>query len=241
MKMKKILLVGSQHGDELLGDKLIRRIRLYHPDLLNQVDFCVANPKAHRLKKRYVETDMNRSYLREPNTYEARRAAKLLTKTKADGYNLVLDLHTTTDKMETCFIAPSVLSKAVTDFLKTSQISKVVVMKHEVIKTSLIGNLSNAVSIEASMHSIDKTFLEQLIASIAAYVNSDIPGDSEKDLFYVDLLVDKSKFSALQFKRMKNFELFESKFYPILIRSSSYKKYKAYRGFGATVKLTKTI
>lgn len=239
--MRKILLVGSQHGNELLGDRLIRRIKRHHPDLLDKVDFCLANPKAQRAKTRFVESDMNRSFARGLHTYEARRAAKLLAHITEGNYSLVLDLHTTTDKMEPCFIVTKTQSSSVNNFLKVSHINKVVVMEHEIIATSLIGNAGNTISIEAPVHMMDSKFLEQLVESLRAYQQSRIPDQCEKEFYYVDMLIQKEVFTPRQFNSMKNFELFEESFYPILIRSSSYKKYKKYRGFGATVKLNKMI
>lgn len=239
--MKKILLVGSQHGDERLGDKLIRRIKLYHPSLMVHVDFYLANPKAHRLNKRYIESDMNRSFSSNQDSYEAIRAKKLLAKIKASNYDLVLDLHTTTDKTESFFIVPAEHSETVNDFLKISPIIKIVAMRHKIIETSLIGNVNHALSVEASIQLIDKDFLELLIESLEKYLHSDVPVNATKELFYVDMLIDKESYTPAQFQRMKNFERFEYNFYPILIRSRSYRKYTNYRGFGATIKLTKSI
>jgi hypothetical protein len=239
--MKKVLLLGSQHGDERLGDSLIRRIKLYHPDLLKYVDFCIGNPKAHRLNKRYVESDLNRSYHKKLDTYEATRANKVLAKINDGGYDLVLDLHTTTDKVEPFFIAPFKHSGSIKNFFRISPISKIVIMQHSIVNKSLIGNTDNAISIEASVHMIDKRFLESLIESIEKFIQSGLTEAKVKDFFYVDLLIDKTNYTSKQFKQMKNFELFEKSFFPILVRSASYKRYKTYRGFGATFKETKEI
>ena len=91
--MKKILLLGSQHGNELLGEKLYKYIIKNRPELTNFVFYKVANLKAKRLGVRYIESDMNRSYNCGKDTYEKRRATKIIEYIKANNFDLVLHMH----------------------------------------------------------------------------------------------------------------------------------------------------
>ena len=68
--MKKILLLGSQHGNELLGEKLYQYMQTYRQELLPYVVFKIGNPEAHQKGVRYVESDMNRAYTPTPQTVE---------------------------------------------------------------------------------------------------------------------------------------------------------------------------
>ncbi|MFZ2513578.1 MAG: succinylglutamate desuccinylase/aspartoacylase family protein [Candidatus Saccharimonadales bacterium] len=71
---KKIVIVGSQHGNEPLGELLKEHMKSY--DIIPGVHFITANPRAIQAGKRYIETDMNRSFDRL-DTYEGRRASAL--------------------------------------------------------------------------------------------------------------------------------------------------------------------
>src|SRR4030042_5415446 len=83
--MKKIVFITGVHGDEYSPVKVM--------DKLNVYPYLIANPQAMKIKKRYLETDLNRSF---PGcligSYEEKLAINLLKKLKE--YSAVVDLHT---------------------------------------------------------------------------------------------------------------------------------------------------
>ncbi len=98
MKSMKILVVGGTHGNELLG---VRLIRLLRKNPLQDVDVLLANPWAFCLHKRFVDSDLNRSFGSNfPGTYESMRATFINKKCKA--YDLVLDFHNTETPDNNC-------------------------------------------------------------------------------------------------------------------------------------------
>jgi|ERR1700741_803954 len=231
--MKRILLLGSQHGNELLGEQLYGYIQRHCVTLLPHITYKVANPQAHRQNKRYIETDMNRSYVASPVSYEERRAAKIMQYLQAKDFDLVLDLHSTA-----CDQPPSILIRSVNlrnrDFLRASHIEHVVMMQHEIVKSSLIGNVEYAISMEVSNQQITDELLNKLTQDILRYVNGGLQ-PVQKDIYVVDRLVLKAEVSAVQAATLKNFRYSALGYYPILIGKNSYKKNTNYLGFAASV------
>lgn len=78
----KILIIENTHGDEIHGFTATYG-----------VDMLVANPKAKKAGKRYIESDLNRSFNGKSDTYEEKRAQILIKKMR--NYDFVLDIHST--------------------------------------------------------------------------------------------------------------------------------------------------
>lgn len=93
----KILVLGGTHGNELLGIELVRSLR---KNPIPDVDAMIANPRAVRARKRFVEADLNRSFDSDTSTYEAQRAQKLRDITRK--YDIVLDFHNTMTSRNNC-------------------------------------------------------------------------------------------------------------------------------------------
>lgn len=228
----KILLLGSQHGNELLGERLYRRIKKYHPQLLDHLVFRIGNPKARRQGVRYIESDMNRSFKKGMNTYESKRAQKLITYIQEQNFDLILDLHTTACIQPPSFIVGS-MSHPVRTFIHASSIYRIVHMRHEIVHSSLIGNITNAVSIEVSNRDITVKLLDQLVEDLQRYTTHQT-FENEKALYSVNQLLLKTEVSEIEAASLENFHPSSSGFIPILVGENSYKKNTPYLGFKAT-------
>lgn len=227
--MKKVLFLGSQHGNELLGEKLYKYIQQHRKELLPHVSYLLGNPEAYRQGVRYVESDLNRSYNGKYVTYEERRAAEILVYIKKHEPDLVLDLHTTTtDKNPPCIITASPDH----EFVRYSSICKIVHMNHEIVNNSLIGNCPEAISIEIHENEINNAFLSKSCDDIQRYLNQK-PRTGTKHVFEVKELLKKSDISEVEAAELKNFKLSKQGFYPILVGENSYKKQTDYLGFKA--------
>ena len=66
-----ILLIGASHGNELLGPKLFSHLLQHRKEVLEYVDMLIGNPRAFAARKRYIESDINRSYNTALDTYES--------------------------------------------------------------------------------------------------------------------------------------------------------------------------
>lgn len=118
-KIERVAIVGGTHGNELTGIYLIKKFER-SPNLIQRHSFetltLLANPKAYEIGKRYVDTDLNRCFLRQdlenPNlsSYEAQQAKEIYGKFGSGGSHqadLVVDLHSSTANMELTIILAS--------------------------------------------------------------------------------------------------------------------------------------
>lgn len=91
--VNKILIVGSTHGHERIGLRVIEELqKLDIPK--GRLDFVVGNPRASEENVPFVESDLNRVFPGDSSgTYEEKRAFELSPKIKEA--DLVIDIHST--------------------------------------------------------------------------------------------------------------------------------------------------
>lgn len=224
----RILLLGFQHGDEPLGEYLIQYIREHRPALLPHVTSMVANPRAKQRGVRYLESDLNRSYDGTTTTYEHRRASEILEHIKQVGYDLVLDLHTTTCNQPPCLIS----AKSDHPFIAASSYRHVVHMNHPIVHTSLIGACPAAISVEVHKASINDELLAALSGDIERFI-AGVPSKTTKDIYEIEGLIKNSELTEPEAMALTNFKKSPQGFYPVLTGENSYKKYTEYLGFKA--------
>jgi len=229
--MKKILLLGSQHGNELLGEKLFAYIRSFRKELVPFVIFKVGNPEAYRNGIRYLETDMNRAYVPNPVSYEEHLANDMLSYIHREDFDLVLDLHTTRTIQPPSFIHGQI-SDEVKRFIKSSTIKHVVYMNDSIVKRSLIGNCNHALSIEVQNTNLSVELYEALCDDIQRYVR-DKKISAQRYYYEITELLLKNELSETQLKTLINFKKSAYGFYPVLVGENSYKKQTNYLGFKA--------
>lgn len=218
--MSRILLLGSQHGDEHLGEKLYQYLCEKRPELAGYVECLVGNPKARQQNVRYIESDLNRSYSGKCETYEERRAAEILTYIQDGDFGLVLDLHTTV-----CYQPPSMIMASINSrsegFIRASSIKHVVIMEPVTVRASLNGVCPQAVSVEFNRNFTD-TDLSKLCDDIQRYTDNE-SYIGNKYVYELDLL-RKDEISEEEFSQLRNFELSPMGYYPVLVGESSYLK-----------------
>lgn len=238
---KEVLLVASQHGNEPLGKELVYYIMANYPELMDNIDVVVGNPTAVRQNKRFIESDLNRSWgFDEDMTLERNRANELTDYIGRSAATLVLDLHTTTTSQPRCFIAHSTNGE-VAKFMAASHIDNVVVMPDQIAEPSLIGKNPHAVSIEVANAELNDDLYESLAQDLKAYLANERP-HPEKNVFEVDEKILKSEYEGVDFSNARNFELHEeTNIYPVLMGENSYKKETDYLGFRAKTKQTKSF
>jgi hypothetical protein len=237
--MRKVLLLGSQHGNEKLGDALYAHLSTKRRELLPHITYIIGNPRAYAENIRYIESDLNRSYNGKRNTYEERRALKLLNFIGDGMFELVIDLHTT-KCLQPTFMMVASDSEEIERFKHATSIKRVVYMKHHIKKTSLIGVCPNAISIEVNEHSLDIKLLGALCDDIERYIIG-VSSLVTPQMYEIYDLLGKEELPQSDIKVLQNFKKTTYGFYPILVGDNSYKKQTDYLGFKARIIETKSL
>ena len=105
----KFAIIGGTHGNEPVGIKVMQEMKsIDSTQFLHDYEAFLGNPKAYEIGKRYVDSDLNRSFgsLGESKGYEQQRSSEL-SKTIKGNFDFILDLHTTTSNMGLTLILTS--------------------------------------------------------------------------------------------------------------------------------------
>jgi hypothetical protein len=225
----RILIIGAQHGDERLGPQLYRFLKK-DPRRYASVDYLCGNPKAYRQGVRFIESDLNRSFVPNPKTYEQKRAQKILTIIAAGKYDYVLDIHTAREEVGRLFIATR-LDDTMERIIAASRIERVAIMPPKIANCSLIGNVPNAISVEYERQLAGK---RQTLRELKELIDNLLYSQTARprEIFYVEGAIPLT--SEVN-KRAKNFELCEEKFYPVIFGPGN-TAYTEHKGFAARKK-----
>lgn len=226
----KVLILGSQHGNEYLGEKLYRHIVRSRPELKDNVEYVLANPKAREKRVRLIESDMNRSYVRNPVTYEERRAQEIREYINKYQFDIVLDCHTTS-----CVQPPSLIVASINSvneaYLKASSIAHIIHMNHSITQTTLNDISPQSVSLEVN-EKITPELLNEVCDDIKRYIHQE-SAHSKQYVYEVTELLHGNELPEEELINIQNFKKTKQGFYPILVGENSYKKYFDYIGFKA--------
>jgi len=237
-KKPHILINILTHGDELIGLKVKKELEKV--EIINGVlEFNVANEKAYKEKKRFIDSDLNRVFPGNPKgNYEEKMAHKLLPKIKKA--DLVIDIHSTISDLKDALIITK-LNK------RTSEVIKVINPKYLLWmnisrKNALISNAKVGVAFEYGKDKDKKTLNKTVgdIKKILKHFNM-IKGLSSKNKlktksFKINKSIYKkngqeldSKIKNYKFVRKgqiisSNKEILKApeNFYPILFSSNGY-------------------
>ena len=127
--MTKILAIISTHGNELLGPNLLAYMLTKRSKLLEDMEFVVANPCAYVKNVRYTESDLNRSYELDLDTYEGHRAKMIEERIRLLQPELVLDFHTTTAEQPDILITADKDNKVAQSFIGASTTENILVVE----------------------------------------------------------------------------------------------------------------
>jgi predicted deacylase len=222
----KILVIGTQHGNERLGPRIQRAIQRDQSGKYDTVDYLCGNPRAYRQNVRFIQTDLNRSYDTLPaTTYEQKRAQKILRLIREQDYDYVLDIHTSHADVDRFFLATS-LNEPIRRMVAASNFSRVAIMPPQIADCSLIGQVRQAISIE---YARPLAATPQAVQEVMALIDNLLAGKTtpkQREIYYVTGKIPLS--SRLDYSA-RNFELSNEGFYPVIFsRTSSYTEYKGF-------------
>lgn len=234
MNKEKVLILGSQHGNEVLGINLYSYILQKYPEYLKFIDYVCANPDAYAKHIRFIETDMNRSYNTVGDSYEEKQAREVLSMIEKKAYDYVLDVHTTTAEVGGVFVAVA-LNDANKKIIRASKITEIITMSDEIAEHSLIGNTLSSISVEYNeVLGREESSLEELSQFVINLVDGNSNEPIERYQYVVTGFISNDEDTV----GLENFKLSDRGYYPLLFGEANYTKY---RGFKAETKLSQII
>lgn len=243
----KIILNILTHGDEKIGLRVARELKKLN---INEEVFSIqiANEKAAKLGKRFIDQDLNRSFPGKSNgNYEQRLARKLLPTIKSA--DIVLDIHSTTSNLKDAIIVTK-LDKKTLKYIKIIQ-PKYALLMNITKSNALISNAKVGLAFEYGKDK-DMMVAKKIVRDIkkvlasAGLINFRYSKNKNKTKFFsVDSEFKKEKGDKL-FSGIKNYQLVKKgkivakrgdsliiakkDFYPILFGENNYKEIFGFQG-----------
>lgn len=208
--------VYCQHGDERFGALIAACLTNYsHKTILG-------NPKAFIKNKRFIESDLNRSYSNNKTvTYESERAQQILAELEA--YDTVLDIHTSRANVGKLAILPRTDKKLLTLAVSLG-FNKAVIMPKDIVKNSLIGTVNVGISLEFGSNS-DQSLESAKKMAQRIHQLDDQNYSGSIDVYYAQSLID----SKYRNSGLRNYQ-YSTKIrgYPVLVGETQYKDYAGF-------------
>ncbi len=236
---KKIILNICTHGDEKIGlavVKAVENLRIKNGELIVNI----ANKKALKLNRRFVDQDLNRTFPGKRNgNHEERLAYKLLPLIKSA--DIVIDIHSTTSELKDALIVTKI-DKATKEYIRIIDPKYVLNMK-VLSKGNLISAAKVGLAFEYGKDK-DKKVLNKIIVGIKNLLIYEKMIESPKTktenkitFFSIYKQVEKPTGAKLK-KEIKNYKLIRKNqtyanirhkkiiakedFYPILFGNNNY-------------------
>jgi predicted deacylase len=143
-------VVCCLHGNELVGRRIVRRLERARQPRRLRLKLVIANEEAIGKGKRFVESDLNRSFPGGARGTVEQRLAVEIKRQLAD-CKYVIDIHSTHADMEPVIITTSGTARrgAVSDLIGMIPLHKVLIMPKSVSRTgALIEHTRAGVSVE---------------------------------------------------------------------------------------------
>ncbi|MFA6593669.1 MAG: succinylglutamate desuccinylase/aspartoacylase family protein [Candidatus Buchananbacteria bacterium] len=230
---KKILLVVATHGDETIGIEAIKILANYN--LEKYFDILIANPRAWKSNKRFIDIDLNRCYPgnKKSRLYEQKIAAENLA--CAMNYKYIIDIHEAKAGIDDFIIEPreNISTKFPLDFLNLKKVLLWPETNYFNSRRNLLGEkpsgplssiLANAVELEFGVNNRNRKkaaakaakIIQNFICNIYNLKGVRITPDKKIYYVYGQLLVDDVGAKNVDFIDFKKITLTEESFYPLL-------------------------
>lgn len=217
----RIYIVGGIHGNELFGLKILGKLQPYSG---NNLQICVANISAVAKNKRYIESDLNRSFGHQPTeTLESTLAKTIVRDIEKFGPDIVIDLHTSVTKVGKVAILAKNFHKLVSIAEKLGM-ERAVVMPDAINKGSLIGQFPDiGIALEIGRDLRSDKLAEEIADRLRHLLTvdlSDAKHTLHSEVYEVIRRVEKHETKGLRYANFKHNTLLDG--YPFLMGESNY-------------------
>lgn len=243
----KIIINIATHGDEKIGVAVTKNLKKLNIKK-NTLAIQVANKRAFRLNKRFVDQDLNRSFSGKKNgNYEERRAYELSPIIKSA--DLIMDIHSTTSSSKDAVVVTK-LDKKTMEYVKVIQPKRVLIM-NATKNNALISQAKIGIAFEygkdKDLETIRKTTLGiKKLLNYLGIINIKIKNRKiNTEYFEVGSIVPKPNGFKLirgikNYKMIKKGSIYATKkdekmkaknnFYPILFGEKKYENFFGFSG-----------
>lgn len=228
MNINKIYVLACVHGNETFGLKVLEQLHAFKN---NKIKTRIAHEHAIKKKKRYIQTDLNRSFKLGPNaSLEAKIAQDIKSEINRWQPDLVVDLHTSTVKVGKVAILCKKNPKLV-KIAKHLGMERIAVMPKNITCLSAIGVLpKQSICIELGKGNRAASLAKKIAANIEGLSsNNTVQLQQTIPLYTVERIINHDDADGVP---LSNY-VFNQKLrgYPFL---TGEKNYKEHRGFLAS-------
>ena len=144
--------------------------------MLEYVDILIGNPRAFAACKRYIESDINRSYNTALDTYESPRADYIKNYIAVNKPDLVIDFHTTTAIQPNCLIVSTINDSEVRRYMRASHVNNVIVVHplHDITEVA-----PHFIAYEIPNDNINTALLDAICDDIMRFVRSEVASNNK--------------------------------------------------------------
>ncbi|MBP7134408.1 succinylglutamate desuccinylase/aspartoacylase family protein [Patescibacteria group bacterium] len=185
-----VTIVCCLHGDEQFGAEVFSFFAS-RQEQYPGVQLILAHEEAMAVNKRFLETDLNRSFPGSlTGSLEEQLATEILPLVTSSRY--VLDIHTTTSLIEYTPIV-TCLSEQTIEILRATSSNEIAFVQMPLGVRSLIGQIVGGVSLEFNEHVAGSpTSLEEIVRIVDALCSPKSFGVQKKEVFFIDRVIPKT-------------------------------------------------
>lgn len=225
----KTLVIAGVHGNEQFGLKILGKLQQLN---CSGVELYIAHPEAIAKRVRYVMHDLNRSFGDEKiDSVEYELARILSQKIRAENYDLVIDLHTSTVPVGYVAVLASA-APALTTIAKRLGVDHIAIMPNEIARQALIGVApEKSICLEFGQHLRSDKLALKVAHSIHSLSKGNAVESATRSVraYYIKRVITRNEAAGLL---LRNYE-YEERLsgYPFLTGTDNYLEH---RGFLAT-------
>ena len=179
-----ITLVACMHGNEQFGLRVIEAVSA-RPRMRPFVQMLIANEEAVQANKRFIDQDLNRSFLPTAGqSHEENLARKLLPIIKSSTY--LLDIHTTTSSISGMVPIVTNLDQQTRKVLNLCRSTQIAWVQKPLSEASLIGQVKPGVSLEfQEEYSRTTEALNETLDILTGLIENTHLPERERDIYHI--------------------------------------------------------